>query len=150
MEIVFHSHPATVICGIEQWYPQILVFFGSDIVKTLLLGLTANGLYDGIKCLLKLVICDIKGKKIDRIQGKSIQKVNPNFQIVINNARFEIPINISDKKFEYFVKELFEYLPTTRTDEKRLYKFDDQSDTFTSETEEELVISKQKRKMKRS
>jgi len=108
IELLIHCQEPQNIDGIDDMFPNILLFMNQDILQAFILGLATNGLYDVIKKTILSVHTKLSSKKINRIQNRKIEQVTPKVNLRIGKANMILPMNLPKDRFEYCIDKFFE------------------------------------------
>ena len=128
------------IAGVEDFFPQIQVFLSPDLLRNLYLGLVTNAFYDGIKYFLVLLRQMIQKKKISKIQsGNVINNITPVMHFNIGQMHVILPMEIEDKKFEYFVDKAFETANANDAAKETYFSYCEKTGEVQNHTRYELI-----------
>lgn len=130
------------IAGIETLFPQIQVFLSNDLVEAIALGLATNALYDVLKLLAKLMRKLSCNKPFAKMQnGKIDAEAVPNIHFNIGSVHAVLPVEVDDKKYEYFVDKMFESVNAQTITKETYLVLDDASGEVQLLTKEQIAIN---------
>ena len=126
-----HVNTPKYIMGIEDLFPQIQVFLSSDIVQTICLGIASSALWDGIKFFFCSLRKMVKKKSFTHVSNvKFDTNATPNIHVNIGKSHIVLPMDIDDKKFEYFVDKMFESIDQDTITEEKYAFYDAGNETL--------------------
>ena len=140
-----HVNTPKYIMGIEELFPQIQVFLSPDIVQTICLGIASGALWDGIKYFLSSLRKMVKKKPFTYVSnGKVDTNATPNIHVNIGKSHVVLPMDIDDKKFEYFVDKMFESINQDTITEEKYAFYDAEKETLEYYSRREVAMKSYK------
>lgn len=140
-----HANKPKYIMGIEELFPQIQIFLSSDIVQTICFGVASSAIWDGIKFFLKTLRNMVKKKQFTHVSnGKVDTNATPNIHVNIGKSHVVLPMDIDDKKFEYFVDKMFETMSQDTITEEQYAFYDDEKQTLEYYSRHEVAMKSYK------
>lgn len=150
IDLKVRSNPPKPIMGIENLFPQIQILLSSNIVQEICLGVVTGAIWDGIKLFFKSLRKMVKKKPFTRVSnGKADTKATPNIYVNIGKSHIVLPMDIDDKKFEYFVDKMFETINQDTTTEEKYAFYDSKNETLEYYSRHEIATKLYKQQEKR-
>ncbi len=140
INLVTHSHPSEPIAGIEDLFPQIVLFLSLDIVTVIYQGLLTNTLYDALKSSVVYIYSVIKEKPFVRIHNSKIEpNSTPNVHLRMGKASMILPINLDEEKFKYCVDKMFGAINKDVVEHSYYLKYDEDKKEFECFTKTQIA-----------
>lgn len=148
IELQTQSNAIQYIMGIEDLFPQIQVFLSPQIVQSIGFGILSGAIWDGVK----LFLCSLRKKIMKKpfaciSKGEIDTNATPNIHVNIGKSHIVLPMDIDDKKFEYFVDKMFESINHDIVTEEKyvFYNAENQTLDYYSKHEVAMKLHKQRR-----
>lgn len=147
IELQTQSNAIQYIMGIEDLFPQIQVFLSPQIVQSIGFGILSGAIWDGVK----LFLCSLRKKMMKKpfaciLKGEIDTNATPNIYVNIGKSHIVLPMDIDDKKFEYFVDKMFESINHDIVTEEKyvFYNAENQTLDYYSKHEVAMKLHKQR------
>lgn len=147
IELQTQSNAIQYIMGIEDLFPQIQVFLSPQIVQSIGFGILSSAIWDGVK----LFLCSLRKKMMKKpfaciLKGEIDTNATPNIYVNIGKSHIVLPMDIDDKKFEYFVDKMFESINHDIVTEEKyvFYNAENQTLDYYSKHEVAMKLHKQR------
>ena len=129
LSLEFKSYPPRIMAGIEELFPNIAIYLSSDLVSGIIIGVIANGVFDGIKSTFKLIYDRVKTKKL-KCGNDEHHEITPNVYIKIDNLNIQVPMSAEDEEFKYFTEHVFESIKKKEYKVQTFCFYDEKTHSF--------------------
>lgn len=147
IELQTQSNAIKYIMGIEDLFPQIQVFLSPQIVQSIGFGILSGAIWDGVKLFLCSLRKKMMKKPFARIsKGEIDTNATPNIHVNIGKSHIVLPMDIDDKKFEYFVDKMFESINHDIVTEEKYAFYDVEKETLDYYFKHEVVMKLHKQR----
>ncbi|WP_407384610.1 hypothetical protein [Ruminococcus sp.] len=149
--VLLSRQRSQMTCASCDFFVPFIEFVTSpDFIVGITSGIVASIAWDSIKAFAVFLHHKYHDKKIKKIYpNKTVEEV-PNIQMGFGDARFVLPMEVEQEKYEYAVDKFFEYASSHTPDKTTYVWYNEKDGSLITKSEEQTLKDGYKKQIEKS